>query len=135
MNKKQNAREDILKRYVNREMMEQAPEGFTSRVMSVVQLEPLPVKARNKHESLRIIPIISAIITMALIGLAFLTGGKTETLQFPVPEIIKGINFSLPDLNLIFSINLPSTLIYVLGGLVALTLFDEVLKAVFRREN
>jgi hypothetical protein len=119
---------------MNPEMMENAPDGFTSRIMSSILLEPVPVKAQNKFENLRI-PIFSAIVTIGLIVLALFTGEKNETLQIPVPELVKDIKFTLPDINSIFSINLPSSLIYVLAALVILTFFDKVLKMVFRSEN
>jgi hypothetical protein len=67
--------------------------------------------------------------------LALLTGGKNENLQIPVPDLIKGIKFSFPDLDSLFNINLPSTLIYAFAGLLILTLFDTMLKKVFRKEN
>lgn len=134
MNKKQNADKDPLKRYIDHRMIENAPEGFTSRVMSLVQLETVPVKTENSHENLRI-PILSVLVTIVLIGLALITGGKNEALQIPVPELIKGIKISFPDINSIFSINLPSTLIYVFAGLLVLALFDTVLKSVFHRHS
>ena len=41
MNNQEKYKEDLLRQYINPEKIEKAPEGFTSKVMTRIQLETL----------------------------------------------------------------------------------------------
>jgi hypothetical protein len=135
MNKNHNGHEDPLKKYINKGMTEEAPEGFTSRVMSLVMVDVAPVK---RHGILDMVPLISIIVTGVLIGLVFLLpDSNTDAFAFTVPELMKNVKLSLPDFGFsdLFSINFPSTILYIAIGIMILSLFDKALREVFHREN
>ena len=136
MNKKHN-QEDNLKRYINPEMSEKAPVGFTSRVMEGIRLEKVPARVQIKREGLNIVPLVSAIVIIILVCMAVLLPEKNGQFVLPGVETVRNLKFNLPDLNFstLFRINLPSTVIYSLIGISILSLFDRALKEVFHRND
>ena len=42
MNNQEKYKEDLLRQYIDPEMIEEAPKGFTSKVMTQIQLESRP---------------------------------------------------------------------------------------------
>jgi hypothetical protein len=138
MNKQEKYKEDILRQYINPERIEKAPEGFTSKVMTRIQIEAGPLKAAAGLRNRNFVPVISTAITILLILAAFfIPGSETDSLALPVVKLIKNIKVSLPEINLtsIFSFNLPSLLIYVFIGILILTLFDSALNVLFHRRE
>jgi hypothetical protein len=138
MNSKEKNMEDLLKDYINPENIEKAPEGFTSKVMSLIQVEPLPVKVPARIQTKNLVPLISCAVTIILIATAFLLpGNKGDSMTIPAMEFLKNLNFAMPKINIgnIFSLNLHGTLIYVFSGLLILSLFDRVLNVVFHRQK
>lgn len=130
--------EDLLKDYINPEYIEKAPEGFTSKVMSLIQVEPVPVKVPARVQVKNLVPLISCAVTIILIATAFLLpGNKDDSMTLPAMEVFKNLKFVMPkiDIGNIFSLNLPGTLIYVFSGLLILSLFDRALNVVFHREK
>jgi len=138
MDKQEKYKEDLLRQYINPERIEKAPEGFTSKVMTRIQLETVPLKVAGRLQNRNLVPIISTGITILLIVLAFLLpGSEADSLSLPVINVLKNIKISLPQVNFtsIFSFNLPGLLIYVFIGILILTLFDRALNMLFHREN
>lgn len=138
MNIRQEYKEDFLSQFINPERIEKAPEGFTTKVMTRIQVETEPVKVAGRFRNKNLVPAISASITILLVVLAFLTPGRgDDSLALPVGELIKNIKIFLPDIDLtsVFSANLPALLIYVFVGILILSLFDRALNMIFHREK
>lgn len=138
MNNQEKFKEDLLRQYINPERIEKAPEGFTSKVMTRIQIEAAPLKAAARLQNRNLVPIISAGITILFIVVAFLLpGSEADSLALPVINVLKNIKISLPQVNFtsIFSFNLPGLLIYVFIGILILTVFDRALNMLFHREK
>ena len=138
MDKQEKYKEDLLRQYINPDRIENAPEGFTSKVMTRIQLDTVPLKDAGRLQNKNLVPVISAAITILLIVAAFLIpGSETDLSVVPVVELIKNIKVALPEINLtsIFSFNLPALMIYVFIGILILTLFDRALNMLFHGEK
>jgi hypothetical protein len=138
MNNQPKNKEDLLNKYINPEKIEKAPEGFTTKVMTRIQLETADVKVAGRVRYRNFIPAISAFVTISLVLAAILIpGSQTDPLSQPVLEFFKRIKFSLPEVDFtsIFNSDVPVLLIYVIIGLSVLTLFDRVLSVLFHREK
>jgi hypothetical protein len=138
MSNQEEFREDILRQYINPEKIEKAPEGFTSKVMTQIQLETVPVKNAGILRNKNLVPLISTVITIFLVVAAFfIPGSEAESSALPVLQIIKNIRFSLPEVDLasILRLNIPASMIYVFIGILMLTLFDRALNVLFHRRE
>lgn len=138
MNNQEKYKEDLLRQYINPESIEKSPEGFTSKVMTNIQMETMTLTASERLRKKNLVPIISAIITVLLIVSAFIIpGSQSDSLNPTVLSLIKSIKFSMPEINLssIFHLNLPSVMTYVFIGILILTLFDRALYGIFHREK
>jgi hypothetical protein len=138
MNSQEIYKEDLLRQYIDPEMIEEAPKGFTSKVMTQIQLEskPLPVTQTLREKSF--VPVISASVTVLLIAAAFLIpDNKSASLTSLFLNLSKNLKISLPevDLSSVFRLTLPSVMIYVFLGILILTLFDRALYHIFHREK
>ena len=138
MNSQEIYKEDLLRKYIDPEMIEEAPKGFTSKVMTQIQLEskPLPVTQALREKSF--VPVISASVTVLLIAAAFLIpDNKSASLTSLFLNLSKNLKISLPevDLSSVFRLTLPSVMIYVFLGILILTLFDRALYHIFHREK
>jgi len=136
MNNQEKYKEDNLRQYLDPEMIEKAPEGFTSNVMTRIQLEKQPsVIAHNmwrKHS----VPVISGAVILLLLAAAFLIpGSESDSITLPVLKLLKNVKTSFPEVNFssVFSLTLPSVLMYVFIGIFVLTLFDRALYGIFHR--
>lgn len=130
--------DDLIRQYISPEKIEKAPEGFTSKVMTRIQIETIPLVVAQRSRKKNLVPLISAAVTLLLIVAAFLIpGSESESLTTAVQDLIKSIKFSLPEINLssIFRLNLPSVTMYVFVGILLLTLFDRALYRIFHREK
>jgi hypothetical protein len=135
---KDDNKDDILAQFLNQEMIEKAPEGFTSKVMTQVQIESLTSKTRVRIKNKNFVPLISFSVTIMLILAAFLIPDtKTESIFLPFAEIFKNLKISLPDIDLtaILSFKLPDFMLWVFIGIVTLTLFDSFLSIFFNRNK
>ena len=138
MNSQEIYKEDLLRKYIDPEMIEEAPKGFTSKVMTQIQLEskPLPVTQTLREKSF--VPVISASVTVLLIAAAFLIpDNKSASLTSLFLNLSKNLKISLPEIDLssVFRLTLPSVMIYVFLGILILTLFDRALYHIFHREK
>lgn len=130
--------EDRLKQYVNPEMIEKAPEGFTSKVMAQITMEPVSITLAGRSAKRSPIPYISAAVTILLVIAALLIpGNKSDATAIPVLDLINNIKSSLPqfDLSSIFRLSIPSVMIYVIIGILILSVFDRALYGMFHREK
>jgi hypothetical protein len=138
MNKQEANNEDLLKKFINPGMIERAPEGFTTNVMSRIRIETEPLKVKPGPRNRSYIPVISVVVTLILIGIAFLLpGGAADALSLPLTESLKNIKLSLPEISFanLFRFTLPSVVIYVFIGILVLSLFDRALYGMFHRQK
>ena len=138
MNNQEKNKEDLLRQYINPERIEKAPEGFTSKVMTRIQIETVPLKAPGRLRNKSLVPVISSAVTILLIVATFLIpGSESDSLALPMVKFVKNIKVSLPEIDLpsIFRFDLPALLIYVFIGILMLTLFDRALNVLFHREK
>lgn len=127
-----------LKQYVNPEMIEKAPEDFTSKVMAQIRMEPVSIISAGSSTKRNPVPYISAAVTILLLVAAFLIpGSKSDATALPVLNLINNIKSSLPafDLSSIFRLTIPSVMIYVVIGILILSVFDRALYGIFHREK
>jgi hypothetical protein len=135
MNNQRNINEDLLRKYISREKIEEAPEGFTSKVMAQVSKESVPVAAKENVWKKNMVPAISVMITLALFITAFLMpDNQIDTVSLPVLKLIKNLKFSLPEIDLssLFRLTLPSVTLYTVIGVAFLTVFDRALSGIFK---
>jgi hypothetical protein len=136
MNKQEKHDEDLLSRYINPEQIEKAPEGFTLKVMSLIETENEPVKVVVKMRKISLVPVISGAVTILLIASVFLIpGNKSEFIASPALEVLKNLKISLPEIDLtsLFRLNVPLSLLYGLTGILLLSLLDRALYGVFHK--
>lgn len=138
MDKQGKYTEDILSKYINYERIEKAPEGFTSKVMSIIELEKIPVRSPVNSKRRSLVPYVfsASIITLTILSI-ILPGSKNQTFFIPIPEFLKGLKLTIPavDLGNIFNFELPSIMTYGLIGIVLLSFLDKALYRVFHREK
>ena len=118
-------------------MSENAPEGFTSRVMAGIRLENVPLKTQNNPRGLKIVPLVSAIVIAILVLLAYFLSDKNNLIALPELRPLKNFKLTIPDFDLssVFSVDLTSIVIYILSGILLLSLFDVALKEFFSRND
>jgi len=138
MNNQEKHDEDPLRQYINPERIEKAPEGFTSEVMTRIQVEAIPPRPDIRFLKTERIPLISVGIALLLTFAAFLIPDKEAGyLALPVVNIIKNLRLFLPEVNLTYlnSLRFPAIFLYVMGGILTLALFDRALNLFFHRER
>ena len=136
MNDKEKYQEDPLRRYISPGRREEAPEGFTSKVMTRISLDTIPLMEGSRKRNL--VPYISVLVTVLLIAAAFLIPeNDTDLFSRTIMSFIKGINFSVPKINLssIFQLNMPAVITYAFVGILVLTVFDRALYGFFKKEK
>jgi hypothetical protein len=138
MNNQDKYKDDLLRQYIDPEMTEEAPIGFTSKVMTQIQLELKSSPETHKLREKSFVPLISASVTVLLIAAAFLIP-VNESVSFTNPflNLFKNLKISAPevDLSSIFRLTLPSVMMYVFLGILILTVFDRALYRIFHREK
>jgi hypothetical protein len=138
MNKELKFPDDQLKEYLFAQKIEKAPEGFTSKVMTRIQMEGVPLRQEERSPKRNFIPYISVAITLLLIAATFtFPSGKSDSFSLLILEQIRNIKITLPviDLKPIFSFSLSNILFYVFSGIFILTFLDRILYIIFHREE
>jgi hypothetical protein len=138
MHNQENNNEDLLRQYLRPEMIEKAPEGFTTEVMTHIQAEPIPSQFAISFLKTKRIPIISIGIALLLtLATILVPGTEGDTVVIPYMNLIKNFRLTLPELNLnyLFSLQIPAILLYILGAMLTLALFDRALNVFFHRER
>ena len=72
MNNQEKYNEDLLRQYIAPEKIENAPERFTSRVMTRIRLEKMPLLVPERWIKRNLVPVIFSAVTLLLIASAFL---------------------------------------------------------------
>ena len=138
MSNQEKHKEDNLRQYITPERIEQAPAGFTSKVMTRIEIETAPSTVGERLRKKSHVPVISTAVIILLITAAFLIpGNESGPLSSPVMNLFKNIKTSFPELDLstIFRNNFPSVIMYVFIGILILTFFDRALYGIFHREK
>ncbi len=138
MNSQSNYSDDLLRQYITPEKREEAPEGFTSKVMLGIRSETDPSGVTGYVWMKNIVPAVSALVTLLLIVAAYLIpDSQSETMDLPVLKLLNNIKLSIPELDLssVFKLTFPSVTLYVIIGIICLTVFDKALSGIFRRSQ
>lgn len=130
--------EDPLREYINPDLIEKAPEDFTSSVMTKLRIENRPMEVKERFGKRSIVPVISTMITLILILLAYIVpAGNNDFDNLPGLNLIQ--NITLPDFSIIFdtifSFSLPVWFPYLLISILILTFFDRALSGLFHRDK
>jgi hypothetical protein len=136
MTNKEKFKDDPLWQYISPDKLEEAPEGFTSKVMTRINLDTIPIMEGSRKKNL--VPYISLLVTILLITAAFLIPEKdTDLLSRILMSFINGIGLSFPKVNLssIFQLSIPAVITYALIGILVLTVFDRALYGFFKKEK
>jgi len=130
--------DDILRKYINPRKIETAPEGFTGRLMTLIQIEKVPVKAADKFRINYLVPVISGTVAVLLVVSAiFLGTAENITAYDPVIRFLDNIRIPFPDIKFdyFYNITIPRLISYLAIGFFVLTLFDRVLNSLFYKRN
>lgn len=137
MEKQDKFDEDILNQYINSDQIEKAPDGFTSKIMTRIQIERVTNKIPGKS-FVGSVPFVSSLVTIALIiASALLTGNDNDQTSSVLNKYFNDLHFSLPsvDFKNIFRISLPTWLPWVFVGILILTIFDKALFSIFSKDK
>jgi hypothetical protein len=136
MNNQPNREEDPLIRYFNPKRIEKAPAGFTSKLMESIRVESVSAGRSGIFNRIKPVPVISvAVISLLILATLLFSGGQNDPYARIVNEQIRNIKFSLPEVDLspIFNHNLPQVLIWALGAIIILSVFDRALSTFIRK--
>jgi hypothetical protein len=136
MNNQKKFNEDPLLKYISREKIEDAPEGFTSKVMELVRKESARVAARESVWKINRVPVVSVLVILSLFAVAFLMpDNQIDSISLPVLKLIKNLKFSLPEIDLssLYRLTLPSVTFYTVIAIAFLTIFDKALSGIFKK--
>jgi len=130
MNKQEINDDNLLRKFLNPEKIEKAPEGFTSKTLTRIQIESQSVNLNKGFFVKNRVPVISAAITAGLIIAAItIPAGETESVGSTIWKYLQDLHFTLP----IF--NLPGWLSYAMMGIFLLGFFDRALFGIFHKRN
>ncbi len=128
--------DDLLRKYMNPDVMEEAPSGFTAKIMSSISVEPAGSFSRKEKITAWLVPVAIMAIFLILIIAAVITlnSEKTPGLDY-ISKALQSVNLKFPDLksSSLVQFNIPAILLYTVPGLLLLTLFDVGLNRLFRR--
>ena len=136
MNKQEMNDDILLRKYLNPEKIEKAPDGFTSKTLTRVQIETQSAKVNKGFLIKNRVPIVSAGITAGLILAAIIIpAGETESVGSSVWNYIQNLEFTMPAINNSFfnDLSLPGWLSYALIGILLLGFFDRTLFGIFHK--
>lgn len=138
MNKQEMNDDILLRKYLNPEKIEKAPDGFTSKTLTRVQIETQSAKVNKGFLIKNRVPIVSAAITAGLILAAIIIpAGETESVGSSVWNYIQSLEFTMPAINNNFfnDLSLPGWFSYSLIGILLLGFFDRALFGIFHKEK
>jgi hypothetical protein len=138
MNKNEQFEEDTLRKYINAGGIEKAPEGFTSKTMTRIQIETGSSKVSTGSLFKSPVPLVSFLITVALIAaVIFIPGGSSDTIGQSVVKYLGTLDISLPqvDFSSLPQLNLPGWFLYAFLGILFLAFFDKALFGIFHKER
>lgn len=136
MNTQKEFKNDLLKDYFKTAVFEEAPAGFTHKVMTRVSLEGRPAKPKERLLSGYLIPLVSvSVILILTVTVLLLPAAGNEYSVMPWMKIVRNFNFQIADLKLdsLFSFSLPGYLPYLFLCILILTIFDRGLSGLFHK--
>ena len=102
MNKQEMNDEDLLRKFLNPEKIEKAPEGFTSKTLTRIQIETQSAKVNKGFFVKNRVPLISAAITAGLILAAIMIpAGETDSIGSTIWKYIQDLEFTLAGYQII----------------------------------
>jgi hypothetical protein len=138
MNIQDQDNQDFLKKYINPEMIEKAPEGFTSKTMTRIRIETqMSVSTSMAFDKYRI-PVISVAVTAILITAVILLPSEVSgSAGLAFLQKLSYINFNMPEIRMISfrDLNLPGWIIYASLGALLLAIFDRAISGFFHKEQ
>lgn len=138
MNKQEMNDDVLMRKYLNPEKIEKAPDGFTSKTLTRIQIETQSAKVNKGLLVKNRVPIISAAITAGLILAAIIIpAGETESVGSTIWKYIQDLEFALPVVNNNYfnDLSLPGWFSYAMLGILLLGFFDRALFGIFHREK
>lgn len=136
MNQKDLYEDDLLRKFINPEKIEKAPEGFTSKTMTRVLIETNEYTLKSGILNKYLVPIISVLLTAGLIIIAVvIPSGTTGIAGSLLDKYLGNFKFQLPaSINeYITTPRLPEWTAYAFIAFLLLVLFDRVLFRFFRK--
>jgi hypothetical protein len=136
MNEHKNSK-DPLSPFINQELIEKAPAGFTSKVMTMIQVEPRRAQRSPAKRERSLVPFISAGVIILLIFSTFLLPEGSDLIKFSIADIIQELGLTLPsfDFSKLNIISLPGWIPYMIAGILILSVFDRALYGLFHRRE
>jgi len=138
MDNKENHERDIIQEYIDPEMIEKAPKGFSQKTMARIRIEAGRVPVRERLRFRYLTPFIAGLVTIILITSLILVEESDGSSVFSFIAERTGIsNIALPQLeiDLFTGIDLPSVTIYLVIGIFILAVFDRLLSLFFHRKR
>ena len=138
MNNKDQSEVDILKKYINPDRIEKAPEGFTSKTMTRIRIETQSSDERIKLRLRSRVPVISVLITAVLITAALvIPASQSHSIGSALLGSLENLIVSFVQINLppLREIDLPGWFTYGLIGIFILLFFDKALSSIFNRQK
>ncbi len=138
MNKQEMNDDTLLRKYLNPEKIEKAPDGFTSKTLTRIQIETQSAKENKGFFVKNKVPVISISITAALILAAIIIpAGETESVGSTIWKIIQDLEFKLPVINIDYfnDLSLPGWFSYAMIGIILLGFFDRALSGIFHKNK
>ena len=138
MNRQEQYDEDLLRKYINPEKIERAPEGFTSKTLTRIQIEAQSGEGIKSFLARHRVPLISALITAGLIVAAiFLPAKENDIIGSSILKFFQNIQITLPQIRLTSfrDLSLPGWILYAYLVILLLAFIDRVLSGVFRKER
>jgi hypothetical protein len=137
MKRDQEFNDEFLREHFKTEMFEKAPDGFTERVMNMVNMEAASIKVTKKHRTRSLVPLVSLVIMVILIVVTlFFPASETNPGSITWMKLAGYINLtSKIDLDNLFRFSLPGYLPYLIISIFFLSIFDVVLNGLFHREK
>jgi len=138
MNKQDQYDEDLLRKFINPERIEKAPEGFTSKTLTRIQIENQSENVKNGFLIKNRVPLISAAITISLtIAAIIVPANETGSIGSAIWKYFQSIKFTLPGLKDTYfqNLNIPSWISFAIIGIFLLGFFDRALYGIFHKEN
>jgi hypothetical protein len=128
---------DPLHQYMNPEMGEKAPEGFSSNVMTRIQMESAPRRSVTFITRRNIVPSVSVVLTLILIISAFLLPVNNNPGILQASEFLNGLTLTFPSIDFPggFFKGIPSWVPYLFIGFLLLSIFDRALYGIFHRRD
>lgn len=130
MNEQEIYDEDLLRKFLNPEKIKKAPEGFTSKTLTRIQIETQSAKVMNGFFAKNRVPIVSAAATAVLVIAAILIPASgTDSIGSTIWKYFQDLKFTFPR------ISLPGWVSYAMIGILLFGFFDRALSGIFHKEK